>query len=383
MWPFVLLSLVHLAWVSRSVAFVLPSAVTELSAPTTDEEDIPVRVDRERVSRRVAEGFHDFGCGDIDPATLGTTPSARFKNMLTVCGSAPPSLKTESVLIDPDGVPIYSMTKRACALYVLSGASILEGKIAEFGTFAGASTHCIAAGANYTGLTHRVYGVDLFKAGFASVNRQKLELGLQGTRWIPEGGMTDDYDMLPYFNFHMKAVYPSIATVKMFIEPEKEECRSKFARSLGDRPLDVWTTDSAKGWHNLRSQLDMVKEHLHIGSIVILADFFYAHSGTDQLILTYEYLVGKSLRLIATIDHMSHAWFEVTDDIQLPEILTLEREQQKGGDHWKEVKGRVQEDIRRVGVFHDQAHGFHSESNAEGLLTYRLADLDVSFNGWV
>eukprot|EP00310_Coccolithus_braarudii_P000893 CAMPEP_0183374348 /NCGR_PEP_ID=MMETSP0164_2-20130417/114233_1 /TAXON_ID=221442 /ORGANISM="Coccolithus pelagicus ssp braarudi, Strain PLY182g" /LENGTH=450 /DNA_ID=CAMNT_0025551367 /DNA_START=145 /DNA_END=1497 /DNA_ORIENTATION=+ len=230
---------------------------------------------------------------------------------------------------DRDGQRLATMSAYACPLLYAAGAALADGLCVEFGTWAGGSLRCLAAGVNSTGHTGRVHGFDAFKLGFAG-NTAKL----RETRWWANATMTrggpDNYDLLPAFLFQTQDIYPSVAAHKLNFNRARA-----VSHVLHGDVLDVFATDAAKTTRSLQTELSVVLPSLRPGALLIFADFFYLpnHESEPQLGASNQVLwtflrMSAFMRPLAYVG--SYAFFGL---VQVPPISSLNTSNQDTFSH--------------------------------------------------
>lgn len=324
--------------------------------PTLDEGKSHDTSHEGHLAWPAAAKLQSLGCTALPEDGPGL-PVGRFKMLLHAC-MPPENLRIGHLKLDADGHKVISETPLACPLYFLAGASVTFGTAVEFGTFAGASMRCIAAGLNLTGRAGRAYGFDAFHTGLIKTNLQKLVDGAGQNRFSEEiSQQGENFDLKKLFYFYTRDVYPSIQAVTAhFLKTSARDMRKGFE----NRQLDVWSTDSAKKWEDLARQLKIVSQYLEVGSLIILADFYQTQGNFGQAPYIYHHFIqgedfkspevtGKInyLELLATVD--THAVFGVLKP--LPRIPT-EMPMPGGGNDklWKRVYRRAATDAFRVKI---------------------------------
>ena len=253
---------------------------------------------------------HDLNCGasvaldanalgPLDPSWPGTkwlqmvhgTPDRAWKSFFDAS-----MLQLGS--LDREGKQLATMSTYACCFNYAAGASVTDGLLVEFGTWAGGSMRCFAAGIQQTGHPNRAIGFDAFKAGFIGSNAAKL----RGTRWW-DPKKTDyemkELDLLPIYNFNVQDVYPTVRAQRVNFR-EHREVDSK----LSGTTVDVFITDAAKSAAPLAQDIGAVAPYLRPGSILVFADFFFTNTvdsppAVNQVLFVFGQLVSSGmLRLL-------------------------------------------------------------------------------------
>jgi len=292
------------------------------------------------------EGLERAGCLHPRFASVSALPMSRFRQALGAC--LPARVNASHLLVDPDGHPVISMTRRTCPLYFLAGASVIDGSAVEFGTWAGGSSRCIAAGVNLTGKEDRFFGFDAFQPGLNAANMKKMLALAAGNRFEAEiRRVRFAFDMRKMFLFNTQSVYPTTVAVRADFSRNLPQLQ----KHLGRRRLDLWTTDAAKTWAEVANQLNAVRSFLNVGALIILGDFFYVEHDTsrlpDQIPGVYHYLVPEFLEFLAFCPGNAHGFFGLKQHLpslnpKLAPAATL------GKEYWKAVHAKALADLSRV-----------------------------------
>ena len=220
---------------------------------------------------------------------------------------------------DREGQRLASMSSYACGFNFAAGASVDRGLLVEFGTWAGGSMRCFAAGVNQTGHVDRAVGFDAFKAGFVHGNEKQLT----GTRWWDPRKTTrqmQDLDLLPIYNWNVQDVYPSIQARRVNFREVANVDRELGAAAV----IDVFITDAAKHSATLVQDLMAAAPYLRPGSVLVFADFgFYKMAGTapksNQIMFVFGQLVDSGLlRFLGLCG--SYGYFALTEAVSRPSM---------------------------------------------------------------
>ena len=221
---------------------------------------------------------------------------------------------------DREGKRLASMSAESCGPNYAAGVSVNQGLLIEFGTWAGGSMRCFAAGLNRTGHKGRAIGFDAFEAGFVHGNEEKL----RGTRWWDEK-MTrkqrQQLDLMPIYHWNIDDVYPTVRAERVNFRISQNVDNVLGASAM----VDVFITDAAKHAVQLAQDLATVAPYLNPGSITVFSDFFWEptaddHPRSNEILFTFGMLVPKTLQFLG-ISANGYAYFVVLKKVSRAEIL--------------------------------------------------------------
>jgi len=269
-------------------------------------------------------------------------PMSRLKEALAACPVQ--AMRIRHIELDPDGKPIVTMSTGRCPLYFLAGASLTTGSAVEFGTWAGSSTRCIAAGVNFTGGPDgRVFGFDMFRPGWSKPNMKKMLDQVSGTRFERDvKKQTYKFDMTRLFMFYTGSVYPSVKAVRADFDVDSaHKLQSGFRR----QQLDLWSTDAAKGWEKTLKQVEIVRPFLNVGAIIVFADFMHR----DTCAFVYSIWVPEYLELLTFFPGGAEFFFGLKKTLRAMPVQEGKLfMNQKDANHWRQVRDRIKADMARV-----------------------------------
>lgn len=250
--------------------------------------------------------------------------SSRFLMLMEACPAGSGWNTTAIERTDRRGEPLVAMTANVCGEYLAAGAAVGSGLIVEFGTWAGASMRCMAAGVNLTQQVGVAIGFDAFELGYVASNAPKLQ-GMNARWWARATAQGKDlrrFDIEPLFRWQTEDVYPSVRAVRGNFRDGKVV---RGALGTGGRVVDVFSTDAAKSDFQLLQDLANVADYLKPGSLVILADFFQMCSSSFppywQRRWVLARLVPRYLHLLGF--HGEHAFFGVATALSSAHIRRL------------------------------------------------------------
>ena len=268
--------------------------------------------------------------GGMVDATVGRSmdaswPAARWLEMVHAGGPWSKFISASMAQLgtyDREGQLVASMSAYACGFNYASGASVSRGLLVEFGTWAGGSMRCFAAGVNQTGHKHRAIGFDAFKAGFIKGNEQQL----RGTRWWDprkSAGEMQKLDLEPIYNWNVQDVYPTVRAKRVNFNEKKKVDKELGASAL----IDVFITDAAKHASTLVRDLSTAAPYLRPGSILTFSDFGFYQSANDpphnnQILFVFGQLVdGGTLRFLGVSG--SYGYFALAQIISRESVTSM------------------------------------------------------------
>ena len=173
-------------------------------------------------------------------------------------------------LLDNGGATLASMTPPpVCVMLYLAAVAVGgNGTVVEFGTWAGGSSRCIAAGLRAGAVPSTaptvLYAFDFFLAGgnWKNLNRTRFAQQAQRER--------SQMDLLPIWHEYVSTVYTHLQLRRGDIH----ELGSNPA-NWDQRPVDLFIDDSAKSGAEVSRDFVYVSPLLRVGSIAIFQDFFF------------------------------------------------------------------------------------------------------------
>lgn len=195
-----------------------------------------------------------------------------------------------------DGSPVPSMTRMYCYPLFLTGLACRnETFFVEFGTWAGASTRCMALGLKLSKCTATFQALDAF---------QPSQLWkFRGSRFF-NGRKT--LDMLNVWKEIVWEVNREVQPLKGWIGKAQTEPLSQTWQENG---ISAFVIDSAKTHQQLVEQSVHVWEYLKIGAVVHLMDF----AKTPQVELVYLLLKPQGYLSLVYMSFCSSPWTFVVE----------------------------------------------------------------------
>lgn len=205
-----------------------------------------------------------------------------------------------------------------CNLMYAAGASVRDGLLVEFGTWAGGSMRCYAAGLNTTGHHGRAHGFDFF---YASQYHK-----LRGTKWFEQAKQKGEkYDIMPIYYWQTQDLYPSVKAHR-----GNWQIESATRQALGDGTIiDVFADDETKIARQLVGDFAIVADRLRPGALILLADWLLMASeygvstpaDADIVLFTfYALIIPKKLELIGAA--LPYAFFRVLEPFDAEYLRT-------------------------------------------------------------
>lgn len=194
-----------------------------------------------------------------------------------------------------DGSLVPTMTQLYCYPLFLTGlACTTEMMFVEFGTWAGASTRCLAIGLKLSKCDASFQVLDYFKP------HQLFKL--QSSRFQAQ----NDINMLKVWK---EVVWEVNEGVQPFVGRIDRGMTESFSRTWQQYGIDVFIIDSAKSHRQLLEQTFHVWDNLNVGAILHLMDF----AKTPQVELVYLLLKPQGYLSLAYLSFCASPWTFVVE----------------------------------------------------------------------